>query len=103
MTAALESGRININSTADCTSGAITVGGHTIKDASHKSNKIITLPEILGYSSNVGVIKLITKDTIEEQIYELQEKKKALIDKMLQPGESFLSKLSEEEIRNLFM
>lgn len=61
MTAALESGRININSTADCTSGAITVGGHTIKDASHKSNKIITLPEILGYSSNVGVIKLITK------------------------------------------
>lgn len=61
MTAALESGRITINSTADCTSGAITVGGHTIKDASHKSNKVITLPEILGYSSNVGVIKLITR------------------------------------------
>ena len=57
----------------------------------------------IGQEKNVQVIKLITKDTIEEQIYELQEKKKALIDKMLQPGESFLSKLSEEEIRNLFM
>ncbi len=61
ITAALESGRISINSTADCTSGAITVGGYTIRDASHKSNKVITLPEVLGYSSNVGVIKLITK------------------------------------------
>lgn len=57
----------------------------------------------IGQEKNVQVIKLITKDTIEEQIYELQEKKKALIDKMLQPGESFLSNLSEEEIRNLFV
>ena len=38
----------------------------------------------------------------EEKIFALQEQKKALIDKMIQPGESFLSKLTEAEIRALF-
>lgn len=56
----------------------------------------------IGQQRNVQVIKMITKDTIEEQIYELQAKKKALIDQMIQPGETFLSKLSEEEIQSLF-
>jgi hypothetical protein len=32
----------------------------------------------------------------------LQQKKKALIDQMIQPGENFLSKLSEDEIKELF-
>lgn len=61
LTAALEAGKIDLNTTVDCSTGAITIGGHTIKDASHKSNKVIGLREVLGYSSNVGVIKLITK------------------------------------------
>ena len=39
---------------------------------------------------------------LEEKIFELQQKKKMLIDQMIQPGENFLSKLSEEEIRDLF-
>ena len=56
----------------------------------------------IGQKNNVQVLKFITKDTIEEKIYELQEKKKALIDQMIQPGENFLSKLSEEEITALF-
>lgn len=56
----------------------------------------------IGQQKNVQVLKLITKHTIEEQIYELQQKKKSLIDKMIEPGENFLSKLSEEEIRGLF-
>ena len=56
----------------------------------------------LGQKNNVQVVKLITKDTVEEKIYELQQKKKDLIDKMIQPGENFLTKLSEEEIRELF-
>ena len=42
------------------------------------------------------------KGTVEEKIYELQEKKKSLIDQMIQPGENFLSKLSEDEIKELF-
>jgi len=32
----------------------------------------------------------------------LQQKKKALIDQMIQPGDNFLSKLTETEIRDLF-
>ena len=56
----------------------------------------------IGQKNNVQVLKFITKDTIEEKIFALQEKKKALIDQMIQPGENFLSKLSEAEIRDLF-
>ena len=56
----------------------------------------------IGQQNKVQVIKLVTKDTIEEKIFALQEQKKALIDKMIQPGESFLSKLTESEIRALF-
>ena len=61
LTAAMESGRIKITDSVNCSSGSVTVGGYTIKDASHKSAKIIKVPEVLGYSSNVGVIKLITR------------------------------------------
>lgn len=56
----------------------------------------------LGQRNNVQVLKFITKDTIEEKIYQLQEKKKSLIDQMIQPGENFLSKLTNEEIAALF-
>lgn len=56
----------------------------------------------LGQKNKVQVLKLIAKDTIEEKIYVLQQKKKSLIDQMIQPGETFLSKLSEAEIRALF-
>ena len=42
------------------------------------------------------------KGTVEEKIYELQEKKKSLIDQMIKPGENFLAKLTEEEIQELF-
>ncbi len=61
ITAALEAGKVDLNTTVDCSSGSITIGGYTIRDASHASNKVISLREVLGYSSNVGVIKLITK------------------------------------------
>ena len=56
----------------------------------------------LGQKNNVQVLKFITKNTVEEKIYKLQEKKKSLIDQMIQPGENFLSKLSEDEIKELF-
>ncbi len=56
----------------------------------------------LGQKNNVQVVKLITKNTVEEKIYHLQEKKKNLVDQMIQPGETFLSKLTEEELKDLF-
>ena len=56
----------------------------------------------IGQKNTVHVMKLITKGTIEEKIYKLQEKKKEMINSVIKPGESLISKLSEEEIRNLF-
>jgi len=56
----------------------------------------------IGQKNAVQVYKLITKGTIEEKIYLLQQKKKELIDMLIQPGEHFLSKMNETEIRDLF-
>lgn len=56
----------------------------------------------IGQKKNVQVYKLITKNSIEERIYELQEKKAKLIDNMLSTNETFLNKLSKEEIMELF-
>lgn len=56
----------------------------------------------LGQKRSVQVYKLIAKHTIEEKIYELQQRKKEMIDALIQPGETLLSKLSEDEIRSLF-
>ena len=56
----------------------------------------------IGQLKSVHVMKLITKGTIEEKIYALQENKKKLIDSVIQPGETMLSKMSEEDVRALF-
>ncbi len=56
----------------------------------------------IGQENVVHVMKLISKGTIEEKILELQEKKKKLIDSVIKPGETLVSKLSEEDIRDMF-
>ncbi len=56
----------------------------------------------IGQQRAVQVYKLIAKDTIEEKIYKLQEKKREIIDGLIQPGETFLNKLGEAEVRDLF-
>ena len=56
----------------------------------------------IGQKNAVQVIKLIAQGTVEEKINALQAKKKALIDTVIQPGETMLSKLSEQELRELF-
>lgn len=56
----------------------------------------------IGQKNSVQVLRLITKNTIEEKIYELQQKKREIIDSLIKPGENFLTKMSEEEIRKLF-
>lgn len=56
----------------------------------------------IGQENRVQVMKLITKGTIEDKIYKLQEKKKELIGSLLKPGETFISKMSREEIMALF-
>ena len=56
----------------------------------------------IGQKNNVQVYKLITKNSIEEKIYELQNRKEALIDNMLSTETTFINKLSKEEIMQLF-
>ena len=56
----------------------------------------------IGQKNNVQVYKMITKNSIEEKIYELQQKKSELIDNMLNTKTSFISKLSKDEIMKLF-
>jgi len=56
----------------------------------------------IGQKKTVHVIKMVTKGTIEEKIYELQDRKKALINSVIQAGETFITGLSEAEIKSLF-
>lgn len=56
----------------------------------------------IGQKNSVHVMKLITKGTIEEKIFKLQEKKREMIDAVIKPGENLVSKMTEEEIRDLF-
>ena len=58
----------------------------------------------IGQTKSVEVIKLIASGTIEERILELQQKKKALADELIEKGSAgniALSSLSEEDIKNL--
>ena len=57
----------------------------------------------IGQKNPVQVYKLITKGTIEEKIYQLQQQKRELVDSLIQPGENFLTRMKESEIRELFM
>ncbi len=56
----------------------------------------------IGQKNNVQVYKLITKNSIEEKIYELQQKKAKLVDNMLSNKNTFINQLSKEDIMELF-
>lgn len=56
----------------------------------------------IGQKKNVQVYKLITKNSIEEKIYELQQRKAKLMDDMLSTKQTFINKLTKEEVMNLF-
>ena len=57
----------------------------------------------IGQKKKVQVIKYVMKDSIEEKIYELQKRKKQLSDQLVQAGESFVTQLTMEEIKELFL
>ncbi|MNP49659.1 hypothetical protein D3C76_1438600 [compost metagenome] len=56
----------------------------------------------IGQKNNVQVFKLITQNSIEEKINELQEKKAKLTENVLSTEETFINKLSKEDIMSLF-
>ncbi|MEG0320425.1 MAG: C-terminal helicase domain-containing protein, partial [Niameybacter sp.] len=56
----------------------------------------------IGQEKNVQVFKLITQNTIEEKIKELQERKTGLADNVLTEGHTLIGQMNEDEIRDLF-
>lgn len=57
----------------------------------------------IGQEKTVHIIRLLTKGTIEEKIFRLQKKKQDLFHAVIEEGETFLNKLTQEEIRELFV
>ena len=57
----------------------------------------------IGQTKAVQVFKMITKGTIEEKIDELKQRKRALIDEMITPGETWLNQMSTKELAALLM
>jgi len=55
----------------------------------------------IGQEQVVHVIRLVTQGTVEEKMFELQKKKKSLIDEVLQPGQAASSALTEQDIREI--
>ena len=56
----------------------------------------------IGQTKNVHVMKLITHGTIEEKILNLKDRKKQLVDAVIEKGETLITKLSREDIEELF-
>ncbi len=56
----------------------------------------------IGQDKPVFVYKLITRDSVEEKILTLQERKKALVDQLITTESSFFKKLSSSDVEVLF-
>lgn len=56
----------------------------------------------IGQKSNVMVHRFITKDTFEERINDMIQQKKHLADMTVSSGESWIGKLSNKELREIF-
>jgi superfamily II DNA or RNA helicase len=55
----------------------------------------------MGQKNVVQVIRLISKGTIEEKMYELQQTKRELIETVMEQGDQALSRITEEDIRGI--
>ena len=56
----------------------------------------------IGQQKKVTVIRLVTGESIEEQVVELGSRKKALFERLITPGETVIGAMTEQEIRALF-
>ncbi|SFG95558.1 DEAD/DEAH box helicase [Sporolactobacillus nakayamae] len=55
----------------------------------------------IGQRNVVQVVRMLTQGTIEEKIHELQQKKKDLIETVVESGDQSLSRMSEQEIKEI--
>ncbi|MBQ6660889.1 MAG: DEAD/DEAH box helicase [Lachnospiraceae bacterium] len=56
----------------------------------------------IGQTKNVHVIKLLSKGTIEEKIYRLQQKKQRLAEAIIEKQEDLIGRLTREELIEIF-
>ncbi len=56
----------------------------------------------IGQDKPVFVFKLITRDTVEEKILQLQEQKKALVEQLITAERRFFKELTPDDVRALF-
>jgi SNF2 family DNA or RNA helicase len=56
----------------------------------------------IGQKRKVFAYKMICKDTVEEKILQLQERKKMLADDLIQEDSAFVKNLSREDVEFLF-
>jgi non-specific serine/threonine protein kinase len=56
----------------------------------------------IGQDKPVFVYKIITRDTVEEKILQLQEKKRALVKSIIATEASFFKSLTKDDVRALF-
>ncbi len=56
----------------------------------------------IGQTREVDVIRMIAQGTIEEKVTDLSKRKRAVFDRVVLAGETALSSLTEDDIRNLF-
>jgi len=75
---ALDSGLVNLNSTFDA-SRPLRIGGFTIHDF-HGKGRVLTVPEVFKYSSNIGTAKMA--DVVGIEGHRAFLKKVGLLDKM---------------------
>ena len=57
----------------------------------------------IGQEKVVQVIKIITRETVEEKILRLQQAKKELIESVIRPGESLINNMTTDELRQLLI
>ncbi len=56
----------------------------------------------IGQDKPVFIYKLITRDSVEEKILQLQERKRQLVDQIISTESSFFKALTAEDVRSLF-
>lgn len=56
----------------------------------------------IGQNKKVQVIKMITRNSVEEKIAALQARKRMLSEQVVEVGEMFVNQLTAEELMELF-